>query len=106
MSRTMMVVAMAMMAMMGCGEERDGGGGCERPEGPPTPDADYCLWGPRCGECALPGEVGGYYEASDDGCTWVEMWRQRPEELTREQYERQSVCNAAQDGYDRSEGTP
>ena len=103
----MVMMAMMAMAVIGCGGDGDGGGaGCERPEGAPSPDADYCLWGPTCGQCALPGEVDAYYEASPDRCAWVEMWRQRPEDLTREQYERQASCNAAQDGYDRSQGAP
>jgi hypothetical protein len=76
--------------------------GCARPPGSPSEDADYCFWGPLCGECAFPGEVDGYYEASPDGCSWVDVWRQPLEDLTREQYERQTACNAAQDGYDQS----
>lgn len=102
--RVLLVVLVGMMVACGDGSPRGGSApaGCVRPLDAPAEDADYCFWGPLCGECAFPGEVDGYYESSPDGCSWVEVWRQPLEDLTREQYERQVACNAAQDGYDQS----
>lgn len=106
MSKAMAVVAlMALGLMVGCEEEGDGsgsGGGCERPEGPPTMEADFCQWGPLCATCAIPVEVYAYYEPSEDGCAWVEVWKVDVGDRTSEQIDQVSDCSEAQGGFDNT----
>jgi hypothetical protein len=100
--KTMLWVMVLMVALTGCSEEGDGGGGgmCAMPEGPPPAEgADFCQWGPMCGNCAV-GEETAYFEPDESGCAWVELWRHDSLSQAREQLEREAACQEAQGGFD------
>lgn len=67
--KTMLWVMVALVAMVGCSEDVDGGG-CDRPVGPPE-EAALCNTGPGCAACYSDGAAARYYVA--DGCGWAAL---------------------------------